>query len=150
MNPLSAAKMPRAFPQSLAEQQESHHIEAKILNSGDKQSPPSEYTLSTDDVTTIATGNDGESLRTHVEETMDLRAIIKNAYRKDTICEKIIVQPGAYQRFGIQEGLIWTKNQLKRDVICILRDISEREEADQNNPHQTIGHYCQWKTLNYI
>ena len=46
----------------LAKQQESRHIEAKILNASDKQSPPSEDTLSADDVTAIAASNDGKSL----------------------------------------------------------------------------------------
>ena len=90
----------------LTERQESRHIEAKILNAGDKQSPPSKDTSSIDDVTTIAAGNDGKSLWTHVEETMDLRAVIKNAYHKDTICVETIMQPDAYPRFGIWEGLI--------------------------------------------
>ena len=62
----------------LAEQQESHHIKAEILNAGDKQSPPSKDTSSTDDVTAIATGNDSQFLQTHVEETMDIRAVVKN------------------------------------------------------------------------
>ena len=85
---------------------------------------------------------------------MDLRAIVKNAYHKDTICAKIIMQPGAYSRFGIQEGLIWTKNQLKRDVICIPRDAFQRGrrliEIIIDHAYQTIGHYGQWKTSNYI
>ena len=71
----------------LAEQQESCHIEAEILNASDKQSLPSENTSSAYDVTTIAAGNDGKSLQTHIEETMDLRAVVKNAYCKDTMCE---------------------------------------------------------------
>ena len=129
----------------LAKRQESRHFEAEILNAGDKQSPPSEDTSSADDVTTIAAGNDSKSLRTHVEETMDLRAIVKNAYRKDMICAKIIAQPDAYPRFGIWEGLIWTKNQLKRDVICILWDTFQRGrrliEIIIDHAHQTIGHY---------
>ena len=82
---------------------------------------------------------------------MDLRAIVKNAYHKDTICAKIIVQPEAYPRFGIQEGLIWAKNQLKCDVICIPQDTFQRGrrliEIIINHVHQTIG---QWKTSNYI
>ena len=85
---------------------------------------------------------------------MDLRAIIKNAYCKDTICAKIIAQPDAYPRFSIQEGLIWTKNQLKRNVICILQDTFQRGRRligiIIGHAHQTIGHYSQWKTLNYI
>ena len=85
---------------------------------------------------------------------MDLRAIVKNAYRKDTICVKIIPQPDAYPRFSIWEGLIWTKNQLKHDVICIPRDAFQRgrrlTEIIIDHAHQTIGYYGQWKTLNYI
>ena len=85
---------------------------------------------------------------------MDLRAIVKNTYHKDTICAKIIAQPDAHLRFGIQEGLIWTKNQLKHDVICIPQDAFQRGrrliEIIIDHAHQTIGHYGQWKTSNYI
>ena len=75
----------------LSKRQESHHIEAKILNASDGQSLPSKYTSSIDDITAIAAGNDGKSLRTYIEETMDLRAVVTNPYCKDTICAKIIV-----------------------------------------------------------
>ena len=85
---------------------------------------------------------------------MDLRAVIKNAYCKDTICAKIIAQPDAYPRFSIREGLIWTTNQLKRDVIYIPRDAFQRGrrliEIIIDHANQTIGHYGQWKTSNYI
>ena len=104
------------WSKQLAERQESRHIEAELLNASDGQSPPSKDTSSIDDITAIAAGNDGKSLRTHIEETMDLRAIVKNAYHKDMICVKIIAQPDAYPRFGIREGLIWTKNQLKCEM----------------------------------
>ena len=46
----------------VAKRQESHHIEAEILNVGDKESLPSEITSPSDDVTAIAAGNDGKSL----------------------------------------------------------------------------------------
>ena len=138
----------------LTERQESHHIEAEILNASDKKSPPSEDTSLTDDVTAIAAGNDSKSLQTYIEETMDLQAIVKNTYHKDTICAKIITQPDDHPRFSIWEGLIWTKNQLKHDVICIPWDAFQRGrrliEIIIDHPHQTIGHYTQWKTLNYI
>ena len=110
----------------LAKRQESRHIEAKILNASDRKSLPSEDTSLTDGVTAIAASNDGKSLWTHIEETMDLQAIVKNTYHKDMICAKIIAQPDAHPRFSIWEELIWTKNQLKHDVICILRDAFQR------------------------
>ena len=138
----------------LAKRQESHHIEAETLSASDKKSPPSEDTSSTADVTAIAAGNDSKSLQTHVEEMMDLRAIIKNSYHKDTICAKIIAQPDAHPRFGIWEGLTWTKNQLKCDVMCILQDTFQRGrrliKVIIDHTHQIIGPYNQWKTSNYI
>ena len=85
---------------------------------------------------------------------MDLQAIVKNAYCKDTICMKIITQLDAHSRFGIWEGLIWTKNQLKHDVICIPWDAFQRGrrliEIIINHAYQIIGHYGQWKTSNYV
>ena len=93
--------------------------------------------------TTIAASNDSKSLQTHVEVMIDLQAIIKNTYCKDMIYAKIIAQPDAHPRFGIWEGLIWTKNQLKHDVICILQDafqIGRRLiEIIIDHAHQTIG-----------
>ena len=70
----------------LAKQQESRHIKAEILNASDEQSLPSKDTSSINDVTAIAAGNDSKSPQTHVEETMDLQAIIRNTYCKDMIC----------------------------------------------------------------
>ena len=92
------------WSKQLAKQQESRHIEAKILNASDEQSPPSKDTSSVNDVTAIAAGNDGKSLQTHVEETMDLRAIVNNAYHIDMICAKIIAQPDAYPRLASGKG----------------------------------------------
>ena len=46
----------------LAKRQESHHIEAEILNDSDKELLPSENTSLADDVTAIAAGNDSTSL----------------------------------------------------------------------------------------
>ena len=45
----------------LAEQQESCHIKAEILNVSDKKSLPSEDTSLTDKITAIAATNDGKS-----------------------------------------------------------------------------------------
>ena len=75
-------------------------------------------------------------------------------HHKDIICAKIITQLNAHSRFGIWEGLIWTKNQLKCDVICVPRDAFWRGrrliEIIIAHAHQIIGHYGQWKTSNYI
>ena len=106
----------------LAKRQQSHHSETEILNASDKELPPSENTSSADDVTTIAAGNDGKPLSSYMEETMDLQAITKNAYCKDMIC------------------IPWDAFRRGRRLIEIIID----------HAHQIIGHYGQWKMLNYI
>ena len=36
---------------------------------------------------------------------------------------KIMAHPEAHPRFSIQDGLIWTKNQIKRDMISIPQNV---------------------------
>ena len=32
---------------------------------------------------------------------------------------KVQAHPKAHPHFGIKDGLIWTKNQMKKDVVCL-------------------------------
>jgi hypothetical protein len=48
---------------------------------------------------------------------MDLTKILRDVYHKDAMFSKIMVHPDAHKKFGIRDGLIWTKNQLRRDVV---------------------------------
>jgi Integrase zinc binding domain len=67
---------------------------------------------------------------------------------------KIMAHPDAHKKFGIRDGLIWTKNQLRRDVVCVPRNVFHRGrrmvEIILDHAHQTVGHYSQLKTSNYI
>ena len=60
----------------------------------------------------------------------------------------------AHQRFGVRDGLIWTKNQMGQDVVCLHRKAFLRGRRlvkiviDQ--AHTTIGHYGQSATSCYI
>ena len=60
----------------------------------------------------IQAGAYGQSLHTHVEQQVDLTCIVRKHYRKDPVFAKILVHPDAHQRFGVRDGLIWTKNQM--------------------------------------
>ena len=67
---------------------------------------------------------------------------------------KILAHPDAHSNFGIWGGLIWIKNQLKCDVVCVPRNAFKRGrrliEIIIDHTHQIIGHYGQWKMVNYI
>jgi hypothetical protein len=65
---------------------------------------------------------------------------------------KVMSQPEVHKKFGIRDRLIWTKNQL--NIVCIPQNIFHRGrrliKIIINHAHQTVGHYSQLKTSNYI
>src|SRR6266481_1197815 len=67
----------------------------------------------------IESGMDGHSLQTNVERNVDLARIVRKHYHEDTVFVKVLECPTVHLCFGIQDKLIWTKNQMGRDVICI-------------------------------
>jgi Integrase zinc binding domain len=85
---------------------------------------------------------------------MDLPKILCNAYHKDAMFSKIMAHPDAHKKFGIRDGLIWTKNQLQRDIVCMPQNVvhggRRMIEIIIDHAHQTVGHYNQLKTSNYI
>ena len=72
-----------------------------------------------DDDVAIHSGNDKESLHARIEQSFNLTSKVKQAYRKDKLYSKILEKLKAHALFGCKDGLIFTKNLLKRDVLCI-------------------------------
>jgi Integrase zinc binding domain len=89
-----------------------------------------------------------------VKRSMDLPKILCDVYHKDAMFSKIMVHPHAHKKFSIWDGLIWTKNQLRRDVVCVPRNVfhggRRMAEIIIDHVHQTVGSYRQLKTSNYI
>jgi len=138
----------------LTKQKEQQVTESETMNGGRQRSTPIHDLASDDDVTVIASNNDGTPPWVHIKETLNLKEVLQHAYHKDTICTKILACLEAHPRFNICEGLIWTKNQLKQDIICIPKDVLQRGrrlvEIIIDHAHRVIGHYIQFKTLDYI
>jgi hypothetical protein len=74
---------------------------------------------SVDDVRVIEAGADGTSLRIIVENDVDLPELFRKGYHTDKVCSKILAHPEVHPRFRVVGGLIWTKNQLEREVVCV-------------------------------
>ena len=107
----------------LAEKKEARIMESEAMNDSAQQAlpegtPPSE---DDDDIAVTTASSDGTTLRTKVESSMDLPKILHDAYHKDAMFSKIMAHPDAHKKFGIRDGLIWTKNQLRHDVVCVPR-----------------------------
>jgi Integrase zinc binding domain len=126
------------------------------MNDSAQRALPGDTPPSKDDnnIAVTAATSHSTTLRTKIESCMDLPKILHDAYHKDTIVSKMMAHPDAHRKFGIQDGLIWTKNQLRCDVVCIPRNVFHRGrrmiEIIIDHAHQTVGHYSQLKTSNYI
>ena len=104
-----------------------------------ENTPPDQPTLA------IESGVDGESLRAHVERTFNLADTVRKYYCEDPTFAKVLAHPKAHPRFGIKDGLIWTKNQMKKDVVCLPWKAFLRGrrlvEVIIDHAHTTIGHF---------
>ena len=109
-----------------------------------------------EDNDTIAhmSANSGKPLLTVIKKEFNLNKTIMKFYRQDKIYSKILENPKAHMRFGVRKGLIFTKNNLSRDVICISPKAIQKGkrviEIIINHAHNIIGHYRQFKTAQYI
>ena len=111
---------------------------------------------SQEDNDTIAymSANNGKLLLTIIKKEFNLNKIIMKFYRQDKIYSKILENPKAHVRFGIKQGLIFTKNNLSRDMICISPKAIHKGkwliETIIDHAHDIIGHFGQFKTAQYI
>ena len=67
---------------------------------------------------------------------------------------KVLHHPEVHPHFGIKYWLIWTKNQMGRDIVCIpwKAFIRGRQliEVILDQAHTTIGHFGQLSTSCYV
>ena len=88
-----------------------------------------------DDTIAYMSANNGKPLLTMIKKEFNLNKIIMKFYQQDEIYSEILENPKAHVRFGIKQGLIFTKNNLSRDVICISPKAIHKgkKTGDQNN-----------------
>jgi Integrase zinc binding domain len=140
----------------LAEEKEARIVESEEMNNSAQRALPEDAPLSTDnnDIAITAASSDGTTLRTKVEGSMDLPKILPDTYHKGAMFSKIMAHPDAHKKFGIRDRLIWTKNQLRRNIVCmpwnVFHEGRRMIEIIIDHAHQTVGHYSQLKTLNYV
>ena len=70
-------------------------------------------------VIATSSGNDKALLLVKVEQTFNLTKTVKHAYQKDKLYSKILEKSKAHALFGCKDSLIFTKNLLKQDVLCV-------------------------------
>jgi hypothetical protein len=140
----------------LQERVEQCVLDNNTMNAGQ---PAFEGTLSRilndkENVLAINSGQDGKSLRERMEREVNFTKAIHENYGKNPLFQKVLAHPEAHPHFSFRDGLIWSKNQLRHDVVCIPREsfLKGRRlmEVVIDHAHKTIGHFGQFKTSKYI
>ena len=115
---------------------------------------PVEQEQEDDDTIAYMSANNGKLLLTIIEKEFNLKKTIMKFYRQDEIYSKILKNPKAHVKFGVKQRLIFTKNNLSRDVICISQKAIHKGKwlikTIINHAHSIIGHFGQFKTAQYI
>ena len=104
--------------QRLQEKIPAVRLESQMLNET-FNNVPVEQEQEYNDTIAYTSANNGKLLPTMIKKKFDLNKIIMRFYRQDKIYSRILENPKAHMRFGVKQGLIFTKNNLSRDVICI-------------------------------
>ena len=101
-------------------------LESQVLNET-FNNVPVEQEQEDDGTITHMSANSRKPLLMMIEKEFNLNKIIMKFYQQDKIYSKILENPNAHMRFGVKQGLIFTKNNLSRDVICISLKLSTKE-----------------------
>jgi hypothetical protein len=96
-----------------------------------------------DNVHVIMAGADRISLQVIVENDINLPELFRKAYHTNTVCSNIPAHPEAHLCFQVVNRLVWTKNQLNRDVVSVPREVFLRGrrivEMIIDHAHKAIG-----------
>jgi hypothetical protein len=78
---------------------------------------------------------------------------VKAAYEHDKFFKKVIADIKAHPTFLLRDGLIWSRNQYDREVLCLPHatvDGRTVREVTIDTAHRSIGHFGSLKTLDHI
>ena len=105
---------------------------------------PVEQETADKDTIVYTAGSNGKPLLALIEKEFNLNQIIMKFYRQDKIYSKILENSKAHAKFGVKEGLIFIKNNLSRDVICVspkaIHKGKQLIEIIIDHAHNIIGH----------
>jgi hypothetical protein len=131
---------------------EPRQAEANKVKGGGATSNTGSETLN--DVETLDSTTEGIPLQTSVEQRFNIIPIIKEGYKTDSTFKKVLENPKSHRRFGVQDGIIWTKNNLHRDVMCIpymaMKNGRRLIELIIDHAHNIMGHFGHFKTSQYV
>ena len=102
------------------------------------------------DTIAYTSASNGKPLLMIIEKEFNLKKTIVKFYQQDKIYSNILENPKAHMKFGVKQGLIFTKNNLSREVICISPKAIHKGKWLINiiidYAYNIIGHFGQFNT----
>jgi hypothetical protein len=75
---------------------------------------------------------------------------IKDNYDKDPLTQTVLTSPDNHrQHFRAVNGILWTKNFRRAEVICVPRENSLITQL-LTKAHEIVGHYGDQRTCEYV
>ncbi len=93
------------------------------------------------------------NLRSRVAGEFDLKRILQQGYKDDTVCKKIIENPTHHERFRLRDGLVEHLDNRDRWVLCVPEAKHGRKRIAQlilEHAHTAMGHMGTKKTNEYV
>ena len=100
--------------------------ESNVLNQAHIHTP-SKVLSDDNDTVAIKSGSDKVSLLVKVEQIFNLTDTVKKSYQHDKQYSKILDNLKSYTSFRCKDGLVFMKNLLRWDVICIPCEAFQKE-----------------------
>ncbi|EIN03223.1 hypothetical protein PUNSTDRAFT_139757 [Punctularia strigosozonata HHB-11173 SS5] len=131
----------------LPEAVESRDLEAEML--APTGSSESETTPLDDAPTVGASAAQGPISPQTFGQYAEYLAAVKQSYATDSLFSKVVAAPKEHPQFELREGMVYTKNRLGNEVICVPSGkLGARalRELVIDGAHRAIGHLGANKT----
>ncbi|KZP11782.1 hypothetical protein FIBSPDRAFT_756326, partial [Athelia psychrophila] len=106
-----------------------------------------------DDITLGESLQSGPPLQTIVFADVDFLQAVRDGYKDDRMYAKMMGDLAHYKSFRSEEGLLYTKNRMGTEVVCIPRALHPTQrsltEMVITHAHDTLGHLGFQKTSEY-
>ena len=99
-----------------------------------------------------ASGSPGTPLKVHLEGE-DFLAVIRDAYKNDTLFSKVLLHPEQHPRYSIKNGIIYCTNVLGKSVVAVPETLSKGRRVTEiaiDQAHRIVGHKAARKTRDYV
>ena len=137
----------------LREALEERDLEVEILWEGETGEEPTTESRS-DDPTWGESTMRGDPIVTVMNGQVNVIVESTKGYKHDQVFKKVLASPMEFKTFSVKpDGLIYTKNRMGNEVVCILHVRVEQKFLTEwiiEQAHLTIGHMGPQKTDKYI